>query len=77
MSTLLLPCCYLAPASHYSSLWHAGVSLIEVCDHYRRQTLRNLCMRDSPQGSIPLSIPVVKPMGRLSCRLAGLPEYIQ
>ena len=28
MSTLLLPCCYLAPASHYSSLWHAGDALI-------------------------------------------------
>ena len=36
MSTLLLPCCYLAPASHYSALLHAGEALTEVCDHYRR-----------------------------------------
>jgi len=59
---IVLPCCYLAPVSHYSALFRAkeGV-LLEVNDHYRKQTLRNRCMIDSPQGVLPLSIPVEKP----------------
>ena len=61
MSALLLPCCYLAPASHYSALLHAGGAVMEVCDHYHRQTLRNRCLIDSPQGPLALSIPIVKP----------------
>lgn len=68
MNSLLLPCCYLAPASHYSSLLHAGEAQMEVYDHYRRQTLRNRCMIDSPQGPLPLSIPVVKPQGHALTR---------
>lgn len=68
MSTLLLPCCYLAPASHYSALLHAGEAMMEVCDHYRRQTLRNRCLIDSPQGPLPLSIPIVKPDGHACTR---------
>lgn len=63
MSTLLLPCCYLAPAAHYSALLHAGDALLEVHDHYARQTLRNRCLIDSAQGPLALSIPVVKPDG--------------
>ncbi|MBO7068103.1 MAG: WbqC family protein [Bacteroidaceae bacterium] len=59
---MTIPCCYLAPVSHYSVLLHAkeGV-LLEVNDHYRKQTLRNRCMIDSPQGVLSLSIPVEKP----------------
>ena len=68
MSTLLLPCCYLAPAAHYSALLHAGGALLEVCDHYRRQTLRNRCLIDSPQGPLALSIPIVKPDGHAATR---------
>lgn len=68
MSTLLLPCCYLAPASHYSALLHAGEALTEVCDHYRRQNLRNRCLIDSPQGPLALSIPIVKPSGHAATR---------
>ena len=68
MSTLLLPCCYLAPISHYSALLHAGEALTEVCDHYRRQTLRNRCLIDSPQGPLALSIPIVKPSGHAATK---------
>ena len=59
---IVLPCCYLAPVSHYSALFRAreGV-LLEVNDHYRKQTFRNRCMIDSPQGPLALSIPVEKP----------------
>ena len=58
---MTLPCCYLAPVSHYSALFHADEVLLEVNDHYRKQTLRNRCLIDSPQGPLALSIPVVKP----------------
>ena len=59
---IVLPCCYLAPVSHYSVLFRAKEGgLLEVNDHYRKQTLRNRCMIDSPQGVLPLSIPVEKP----------------
>ena len=59
---IVLPCCYLAPVSHYSALFRAkeGV-LLEVNDRYRKQTFRNRCMIDSPQGVLALSIPVEKP----------------
>ena len=62
VSEMILPCCYLAPVSHYSALFRAkeGV-LLEVNDHYRKQTFRNRCLIDSPQGALALSIPVVKP----------------
>ncbi len=63
MNTLTLPCCYLAPAAHYSALLHAQEAQMEVHDHYTRQTLRNRCLIDSPQGVLSLSIPVVKPEG--------------
>ncbi|MGN0233799.1 MAG: WbqC family protein [Bacteroidaceae bacterium] len=75
MSSILLPCCYLAPASHYSALLHAGDALIEVCDHYRRQTLRNRCMIDCPQGPLPLSIPVVKPQERAQTKDIRISEH--
>ena len=68
MSTLLLPCCYLAPISHYSALLHAGEALTEVCDHYRRQTLRNRCLIASPQGPLALSNPIVKPSGHAATK---------
>ena len=57
----VLPCYYLAPVSYYSALFRAEEAMIEVNDHYRKQTLRNRCMIDSPQGALALSIPVVKP----------------
>ena len=60
MNTLVLPSCYLAPISYYQALYHADQAQIEVCDHYVKQTFRNRCRIDSPQGPLSLSIPVVK-----------------
>lgn len=68
MSYTILPCCYLAPISHYSALAHSEKGVLEVCDHYTRQTLRNRCLIDSPQGPLPLSIPIVKPSGPTATR---------
>lgn len=54
---------YLAPVSYYSALCHADEALLEVYDNYTKQTFRNRCVIDSPQGALPLTIPIVKPEG--------------
>lgn len=61
MNTLVLPCCYLAPVSHYKALCHASEVQLEVHNHYQKQTFSNRCMIDSPSGALSLSIPVEKP----------------
>ncbi|MBR6140326.1 MAG: WbqC family protein [Bacteroidaceae bacterium] len=59
-----IPCCYLAPVSHYSAYYRADEVWLEVCDHFVKQTLRNRCYIDSPNGALALTIPVVKPEGK-------------
>ena len=61
---LQLPCCYLAPVSHYSTYYRADEVRLEVCDHFVKQTLRNRCYIDSPNGALALTIPVVKTDGK-------------
>ena len=62
MAQLVLPCCYLAPVSHYARLAHSGDCLLEVCDSYRKQTLRNRCQIASADGPQALTVPVEKPL---------------
>ena len=57
---VLLPCCYLAPVSHYSAYFRAEDVRLEVCDHFVKQTFRNRCWIDSPNGALALTVPVVK-----------------
>lgn len=59
-SSMVLPCCYLAPVSHYSAFYRAEEVRLEVCDHFAKQTFRNRCWIDSPNGALALTIPVVK-----------------
>ena len=60
----ILPCCYLAPISHYSAYYCADEVRLEVCDHFTKQTLRNRCWIDSPNGPLALTIPIVKTEGK-------------
>ena len=60
----ILPCCYLAPVSHYSAYYRADEVRLEVCDHFTKQTLRNRCWIDSPNGALALTVPVVKMEGK-------------
>ena len=64
MSFILLSCCYLAPVSHYSAYYRADEVQLEVCDHFVKQTLRNRCYIDSPNGALALTVPVVKTEGK-------------
>ena len=61
---MVLPCCYLAPVSHYQAYNRADEVRLEVCDHFAKQTLRNRCWIDSPQGALALTVPVVKTEGK-------------
>ncbi len=65
---MTLPCCYLAPVSHYSAYYRADEVRLEVCDHFTKQTLRNRCWIDSPSGALALTIPVVKTEGKTMMR---------
>ena len=65
---MLLPCCYLAPISHYSAYYRADEVRLEVCDNFSKQTLRNRCWIDSPSGALALTIPVVKTEGKTMMR---------
>ena len=60
----VLPCCYLAPVSHYSAYYRAEELQLEDCDHFTKQTLRNRCLIDSPSGALALTIPVVSTEGK-------------
>lgn len=55
---MTLPCYYLAPVSYYCALFRNGGALLEVCDSYSKQTLRNRCVIDGPQGPLTLTVPV-------------------
>ena len=57
----LLPSLYLAPVSYYVRLAQCGEVFVEQYENYQKQTLRNRCRIASPNGVLPLTIPVVKP----------------
>ncbi len=64
MNLCILPLAYLAPCSHYAQMLRHGEVLTEVCDTYRRQTLRNRCLIAGPQGPLRLTVPIEKPQGK-------------
>ena len=72
---MVLPCCYLAPVSHYSAYCRADEVRLEVCDHFTKQTLRNRCWIDSPNGALALTIPVVKTEGKTMMRDVRISDH--
>ena len=71
----VLPCCYLAPVSHYSAYYRADEVRLEVNDHFTKQTLRNRCLIDSPSGALPLTIPVCKTEGKTLMRDVRISDH--
>ena len=70
-----LPCCYLAPVSHYSAYYRADEVQLEVCDNFEKQTLRNRCWIDSPNGPLALTVPVVKTEGKTQMRDVRISDH--
>ncbi|MCQ2233869.1 MAG: WbqC family protein [Paludibacteraceae bacterium] len=58
MSTIILQSCYLGPVSYYSALLNAEKALLEVNDHYGKQTYRNRCRIATANKVMDLTIPV-------------------
>ncbi|MCC8188710.1 MAG: WbqC family protein [Bacteroides sp.] len=59
--TAYLSSAYMAPVSWYSKLYHYGHIRIEQYDHYLKQTYRNRCTLAGPNGTLALTVPIVKP----------------
>jgi len=57
---VVLPTAYFAPVSYYVTLFHEDDIVIEACEHYVKQTLRNRCLIATNQGEQVLSINVQK-----------------
>lgn len=57
---LTLPTAYLAPVSYYAALYHADEVVIDVHEHYVKQTLRNRTVIATGQGEQTLSANVAK-----------------
>ncbi|MDE6722339.1 MAG: WbqC family protein [Bacteroidaceae bacterium] len=55
---MILPSAYLPPVSWFSALLREESVLIEQHENYQKQTIRNRCTIDSPNGPLNLSIPV-------------------
>lgn len=56
----ILPTSYLPPISWFVSLLNGEPTCIEQYEHFRKQTIRNRCTIDSPNGKLNLTIPVDK-----------------
>lgn len=66
---LVLPSAYLPPVSYFAMLMRTKEpSFVEVHDNYLKQTIRNRCTIDSPNGPLSLSIPVEKQNGHVLMR---------
>ena len=57
---ITLPSYYLPPISWFAALQSGEPTAIDVCENFQKQTLRNRCRIDSPNGSLMLSIPIDK-----------------
>ena len=57
---MVLPCAYLPPINWFASLMTDEPIYLEQYENYQKQTIRNRCTIDSPNGPLNLSIPVDK-----------------
>lgn len=57
---MVLPSAYLPPVSWFSALLKDETFFIEQYENYHKQTIRNRCTIDSPNGPLHLSIPIDK-----------------
>lgn len=54
----VLPSAYLPPVSWFASVVRGEPIFIEQHENYQKQTIRNRCTIDSPNGALCLSIPI-------------------
>lgn len=56
----VLPTAYLPPISWFAQLSSGEPVVIEQYEHFRKQTIRNRCTIDSPNGELNLTVPIDK-----------------
>lgn len=59
----ILPSCYLPPVLYLSVMQHYETIVIDIYEHYIKQTYRNRCVISSSLGKQSLTVPVVKAEG--------------
>jgi len=57
---MTLPSAYLPPISWFAQLCSGEPCYIEQYEHFHKQTLRNRCVIDAPNGALQLTVPVDK-----------------
>lgn len=57
---IVLPTAYLPPISWFAQLCSGEPIVIEQCENFHRQTIRNRCSIDAPNGVLNLTVPVDK-----------------
>ena len=57
---IILSTAYLAPIHFYARLYAAREAVVDVHEHYVKQTYRNRCCIATPQGVLALTVPVVR-----------------
>lgn len=62
-NTIALTSFYAGNIQYYSKLAHYPTCVIDMCQHYEKQTYRNRCRIATANGPMDLTIPVVKPYG--------------
>ena len=63
MVTIVVPAAYLPSVAYVISILQSQSAIIDIHEHYIKQTCRNRCYIYSANGSLPLVIPVIKPGG--------------
>ena len=61
--SILLPSTYLGPVSYYAQIMQPGKVMLDLHEHYIKQTYRNRCRILTANGLLNLIIPVIKVNG--------------
>jgi len=54
----ILASAFFPPVQWFQKLLRYDGVLVEACDNYQKQTYRNRCVIATPQGPLPLTVPV-------------------
>ena len=61
MESCFISPAYRGPGQQYCKLFQYDTVHLETAENYLKQTYRNRCVIASPNGPLPLSVPIVKP----------------
>ncbi len=59
----VFPTAYFGPVEYFAALISTENIIFDAHEHYHKQTLRNRCRINSPNGPLSLSVPVIKTDG--------------